>query len=63
MLRCSEDQETAWATGIEYQILDNATPDGDSELAGWAYALYKPADDPKTGKPVDAAAPPGAGTT
>ena len=50
MLRCSEDQPTAWATGIEYQIVDNINPEGDTEMAGWAYDLYKPADDPKTGK-------------
>ena len=48
---------TTWATGIEYQLLDNTDPHGDSEKAGWAYALYKPADDPKTGKPLDATNP------
>ena len=57
MLRCSEDQPTAWATGIEYQIVDNINPEGDTEMAGWAYDLYKPADDPKTGKPLDATKP------
>jgi len=57
MLRCSEDKGTAWATGIEFQLLDNTDPHGDSEKAGWAYALYKPADDPKTGKPLDATKP------
>jgi hypothetical protein len=57
MLRCSEDQRTAWATGIEFQLLDNTDPHGDSEKSGWAYALYHPADDPKTGKPLDATKP------
>ena len=57
MLRCSEDQPTAWATGIEYQIVDNINPEGDTEMAGWAYDLYKPADDPRTGKPLDATKP------
>ena len=57
MSRVSEDQGTIWATGIEFQLLDNTDPHGDSEKAGWAYALYKPADDPKTGKPLDATQP------
>ncbi|MGA2254928.1 MAG: DUF1080 domain-containing protein [Thermoguttaceae bacterium] len=57
MLRCSEDHGAAWATGIEFQLLDNTDPHGDSEKAGWAYALYKPADDPKTGKPLDVTTP------
>ena len=57
MSRVSEDQGTIWMSGIEFQILDNTDPHGDSEKAGWAYALYKPADDPKTGKPLDATTP------
>ena len=57
MSRCSEDQGACWATGIEFQLLDNTDPHGDSEKSGWAYALYKPADDPKTGKPLDATRP------
>jgi hypothetical protein len=57
MARCSEDFGASWATGIEYQLLDNTDPHGDSEKAGWAYALYKPAVDPKTGKPLDATNP------
>ncbi len=57
MSRCSEDQHTTWATGIEFQLLDNTDPYADSEKAGWAYALYKPADDPKTGKPLDTTQP------
>ncbi len=57
MPRCSEDQATIWRTGIEYQILDNTDPHGDPQKAGWAYALYKPADDPKTGEPLDATQP------
>ncbi|MEI8371771.1 MAG: DUF1080 domain-containing protein [Planctomycetota bacterium] len=59
MLRSTEDQGAAWATGIEFQLLDNTDPHGDSQKAGWAYALYKPADDPKTGKPLDATKPVG----
>ena len=55
--RCSEDQRTTWATGIEYQLLDNTDPKADPQKAGWAYALYKPETDPKTGKPLDATKP------
>ena len=57
LLRCSEDQGTTWSTGIEFQLLDNTDPHGDSQKSGWAYALYKPAEDPKTGKPLDATKP------
>jgi hypothetical protein len=57
ILRCSENQGASWATGIEFQLLDNTDPHGDSEKAGWAYALYRPADDPKTGKPLDTTKP------
>ncbi len=57
MTRVSEDGRTTWATGIEYQILDNTDPKADPQKAGWAYALYKPEIDPKTGKPLDATKP------
>ncbi len=57
LYRVSEDRPTTWWTGPEFQILDNTDPNGDSEKSGWAYALYKPADDPKTGKPLDATKP------
>ncbi len=53
MYRVTEDKTTPWQTGPEIQILDNTDPGGDSQKSGWAYALYKPADDPKTGKPLD----------
>jgi hypothetical protein len=59
MTRVSEDQGTTWATGIEYQLLDNTDPHADPQKAGWAYALYKPEVDPKTGKPLDATKPNG----
>lgn len=39
---------------MELQLLDNTDPKGDSQKSGWAYALYQPPLDPKTGKPVDA---------
>jgi hypothetical protein len=57
MTRVSEDGRTTWATGIEYQLLDNTDPKADPQKAGWAYALYKPEIDPKTGKPLDATKP------
>lgn len=57
MYRVSEDQPRPWMTGPEIQILDNTDPTGDAQKAGWAYGLYKPAEDPKTGKPLDATKP------
>jgi hypothetical protein len=54
MYRVSEDQHTPWMTGVEFQLLDNTDPHGDSQKSGWAYALYQPPTDPKTGKPLDA---------
>jgi hypothetical protein len=59
MFRVSEDEARAPFTGVEYQILDNTDPKGDSQKSGWAYALYRPPDDPATGKPVDATKPVG----
>ncbi len=57
MYRVSENKATPWMTGIELQILDNTDPKADPEKSGWAYGLYKPAPDPKTGKPLDATKP------
>ncbi len=57
--RVSEDQARAPLTGVEYQILDNTDPQGDSQKSGWAYALYQPPLDPHTGKPLDATRPVG----
>lgn len=59
MYRVSEDKGATWETGPEFQILDNTYPKGDPQKSGWCYALYKPADDPKTGKPLDATKPVG----
>lgn len=59
MYRVSEDEARAPFTGVEYQILDNTDAKGDSQKAGWAYALYQPPLDPQTGKPVDATRPVG----
>ena len=57
MYRVSEDEARAPFSGVEFQILDNTDPKGDSQKSGWAYALYHPPIDPKTGKPVDATKP------
>jgi len=57
MYRVTEDQGRPWQTGPEIQILDNTDPAGDSQKSGWCYGLYKPADDPKTGKPLDTTKP------
>jgi hypothetical protein len=59
LYRVSEDQGATWATGPECQILDNTDPHGDPQKSGWCYALYKPAIDPKTDKPLDATKPVG----
>lgn len=48
----------AWATGPEFQLEDNAKAK-DPQRCGWLYALYQPADDPRTGKPIDATLPAG----
>ena len=42
----------------EIQLEDNQKA-RDSERCGWMYQLYKPANDPKTGKPLDATKPVG----
>lgn len=57
MYRVTEDRPRPWQTGPEIQILDNTDPKGDSQKAGWAYGLYQPAMDAKTGKPLDATKP------
>jgi hypothetical protein len=57
LYRVSEDQDRTWFTGVEFQLLDNTNPHGDPQKSGWAYALYKPAIDEKTGKPIDATNP------
>jgi hypothetical protein len=54
MYRVSEDEARAPLTGVEYQILDNTDAKGDAQKSGWAYALYQPPLDAKTGSPLDA---------
>jgi len=54
----TDEGGAVWATGPEFQLEDNAKAQ-DPQRCGWLYALYKPADDPKTGKPLDATKPAG----
>ncbi len=58
MFHVTEEAGAAWATGPEFQLEDNAKAK-DPQRCGWLYALYQPADDPKTGKPLDATKPAG----
>jgi len=54
----TDEGGAVWATGPEIQLEDNAKA-ADPQRCGWLYGLYKPADDPKTGKPLDATKPAG----
>ena len=58
IFHASDTQGAAWATGPELQLEDNAKA-ADPQRCGWLYALYKPENDPKTGKPLDATKPAG----
>jgi hypothetical protein len=58
MYHVTDAGSAAWATGPEIQLEDNAKA-VDPQKCGWLYALYKPADDPKTGKPLEATKPAG----
>jgi len=54
----TDEGGAVWATGPEFQLEDNAKAK-DPQRCGWLYALYQPADDPATGKPLDATKPAG----
>ena len=54
----TDEGGAVWATGPEIQLEDNAKA-GDPQKCGWLYGLYKPTDDPATGKPIDATKPAG----
>jgi hypothetical protein len=58
MFHVTNDGNTIWATGPEIQLLDNKKGT-DPQRCGWLYQLYKPANDPKTNKPLDATKPVG----
>jgi hypothetical protein len=49
----TDEGGAVWATGPEIQLEDNAKA-ADPQKCGWLYGLYKPVEDPKTGKPIDA---------
>jgi glucose/arabinose dehydrogenase len=58
MFHVIEQAGPPWHSGPEVQIQDNV--DGhDPQKAGWLYQLYQPANDPKTGKTIDATKPAG----
>ena len=58
MFHVTNDGDFIWATGPEVQLEDNQKAD-DPIRCGWLYQLYRPDDDPKTGKPLDATKPVG----
>lgn len=58
MFHVTDEGGAVWATGPEFQLEDNAKAK-DPQRCGWLYALYQPADDPKTGRPLDATKPAG----
>jgi hypothetical protein len=58
MFHVREGDREPGMNGPEIQILDNVDAH-ESQKAGWLYGLYQPAEDPKTGKPVDATKPAG----
>lgn len=58
MYHVTDEGGAAWATGPEFQLEDNQEA-ADPVRCGWLYALYQPATDPATGKPLDATKRPG----
>lgn len=58
MYHVTDEGRSAWATGPEFQLEDNAAA-ADPVRCGWLYALYQPPIDPSTGKTLDATRPAG----
>jgi len=58
MYHVTDEARSAWATGPEFQLEDNAAA-ADPVRCGWLYALYQPPIDPSTGKTLDATKPAG----
>lgn len=58
MYHVTDEGRSAWMTGPEVQLEDNAKA-ADPQRCGWLYALYQPSIDPKTSKPLDATKPAG----
>lgn len=54
----TDEAATVWATGPEFQLLDNSKA-GDAQKCGWLYQLYQPPVDPNTGEILDATKPAG----
>jgi len=58
MFHVTDEGGSAWETGPEFQLEDNAKA-ADKQRCGWLYGLYQPPVDPKTDKPLDATKPAG----
>ena len=58
MYHVTDEGNTAWSTGPEVQLEDNAKAT-DPQRCGWLYGLYQPGIDPATGKTLDATKPAG----
>ena len=58
MFHVTDEGNRPWATGPEFQLEDNQEAK-DPQRCGWLYGLYQPANDPKTGAPMDATKPAG----
>lgn len=58
MFHVTDEGGSAWQTGPEFQLEDNAKA-ADKQRCGWLYGLYQPPIDPKTDKPLDATKPAG----
>ncbi len=58
IFHATDKEGAVWATGPELQLEDNAKA-ADPQRCGWLYGLYKPDNDPKSGKPLDATKPAG----
>ena len=58
LFHVTDEGGAVWATGPEFQLEDNAKA-ADPQRCGWLYALYRPQNDPRNGKPIDATLPAG----
>ncbi len=58
MFHVTDEESHPWATGPEIQLQDNVKG-RDPQRSGWLYQMYKPTNDPKTGKSLDATKPAG----
>jgi hypothetical protein len=58
MFHVTNDGNTVWASGPEFQLEDNEKA-ADPIRCGWLYALYQPPMDPATGRILDATKPVG----